>query len=90
MTDEEMADVLRSHGYLVVKVPECNKDYGHGKHVLITRSGVCQGKEPIPHGYHSSHVGTFGMWVNCQCGKSFSDCTDDPTPWGLHKAENHL
>ena len=84
---EGMVGTLRENGYMVFKVPVCKIEGPHGRHAVITRTAHCEGKEPIPHGYHSSNMGSFGMWVNCQCGRSFSDCSSDPTPWERHKAE---
>ena len=35
-----------------------------------------------------AHLGTFGWWRNCKCGKAFNDCTDAPTEWEKHKEEH--
>lgn len=96
MTDDTealiaMAQTLQDNGYLVFKVPPCNRNgHGHGRHVLLTRSAVCEGKEPVPHGFHSSHLGTFGFWNHCQCGRDFNDYSrgdDGQTPWERHVVE---
>lgn len=88
---DEAVALLREAGYLVVKIPPCGKEGSdHGRHVLITRSAACEGGGTIPHGYHSSHFGTFGKWMNCQCGHSFSDYGDPPTDWEKHKAEHGI
>lgn len=88
--DATMAAALRRHGYLVVKIPACKKTgQGHGSHTLITRTAMCDGEEPKPHGLASSHLGTFGMWCYCACGRGFADYTlgdPEPTPWEEHMA----
>lgn len=83
-TREELAK-LRGSGYMVVKVPECTKPPGHGRHILITRSAACEGVGPIPHGYQTSHLGTFGLWVHCRCGHDFSDYGKAPSDWVQHQ-----
>src|SRR5262245_14400606 len=85
----DAAALLRSAGYLVVKVPPCRfEGLDHGKHVLITRSATCPGGGNIPHGIHGWHQGTFGPWANCQCGHSFSDYGQDPSDWEKHKRDH--
>ncbi len=90
---QAMATTLVEHGYLVFKVPECKAgERGHGRHTLITRSGMCPGREPMPHGLTRFHQGSFGMWAMCSCGGSFAtytfaDDADAPSPWDRHKAE---
>lgn len=94
MTDELRAalKLVQEAGYLVAKIPECKLGgRDHGSHTLITRSARCPGGGTIPHGLHSWHLGTFGMWANCKCGGSFSDyygSEDDPSNWEKHKAEH--
>ena len=95
MTDEEMAAHLGQRGYLVAKIPPCSRQgRGHGRHTLITRSGMCDGEEPMPHAFASLHDGSFGPWVYCACGRGFAwyrpDDSDEPTPWDQHKAEHGI
>jgi hypothetical protein len=83
---DEAATLLRDAGYLVVKIPPCGKQgRDHGRHILITRSASCPGGGTIPHGAHGGHLGTFGYWVNCRCGDSFSDYSGPPSDWEKHK-----
>lgn len=86
---QEALRVVKEAGYMVTKVPECNRDFPHGRHPLITRTKSCPGKEPIPHGYHSSFGGSFGTWINCLCGHAFADYgfTGGASPWIEHKVE---
>jgi hypothetical protein len=90
----EMAAHLRENGYLVFKVPPCNRmERGHGRHALLTRSAMCEGQEPVPHGFHSTHFGSFGPWNSCTCGRDFNDYSEDEnglTPWQRHMAEVSL
>jgi hypothetical protein len=96
MSDEIKAAIalLREAGFLVAKIPECKKgDRDHGRHTLLVRSAMCDGGGTIPHGYHSSFMGSFGMWVNCLCGHSFSDydnSDDRPSKWAEHKQEHKI
>lgn len=82
--------------YLVFKAPECKvKGRGHGRHTLMTRSAMCPGEEPMPHGYAHFHMGTFGPWIKCRCGREFSDYHFDPenaepTNWQAHKTEHGI
>lgn len=87
----EMAAALRASGYLVVKIPPCDRaGTGHGRHDLLRRAptAYCEGEEPIPHGLAGSNLGTFGWWRRCRCGRSFNDNTEPPTAWDQHKEEN--
>lgn len=88
LDEAEMVEALRESGYLVVKIPPCSKQGGHGRHELVTKTVMCEGAEPIPHGYHSSFHTALGVRVNCRCGRSFSDATDRPTPWDEHMEEH--
>lgn len=95
MTDEltEAIKLVREAGYLVAKIPPCTRaGRGHGKHILTTKSASCPGEEPIPHGYQTSHRGSFGIWVYCRCGDSFSDYgpEDEPSNWEKHKQEHGI
>lgn len=95
MTDQEMAAHLSGRGYLVAKIPPCSRQgRGHGRHVLITRSGTCDGEEPMPHAFVNLHQGSFGIWVNCACGHGFADYrlddADELTPWEQHEAEHGI
>lgn len=85
----EMAAALRAAGYLVVKVPPCERDFGHGRHSLITRSAMCEGREPIPHAPINGHFGSFGWRVICACGGDFATY-DEPSEWDEHKAEHNI
>jgi hypothetical protein len=93
-SDDEIArarTLLVEAGYLVTKIPPCNRgDANHGRHSLITRTAVCEGGGVIPHGYHGTHMGSFGWWMNCQCGHSFADygLEGEETPWEQHKREH--
>jgi hypothetical protein len=92
VTEQEMAQALTAAGYLVVKIPDCKHGGGHGRHTLITRSAMCEGAEPIPHGWVNGHSGSFGWRNICACGRSFADynINDDdtsPTAWQKHQAE---
>jgi len=92
MTDElaRALKIVQDAGYLVAKIPECRRQgTDHGSHILITRSAKCPGGGKIPHGVHSTHLGTFGVWINCLCGESYADYYggDGPTSWELHKQE---
>jgi hypothetical protein len=82
-------DLLTAHGYLVAKIPPCNRNGGHGRHPLITRTASCEGAGPIPHGWRSGRMGTFGWWNDCKCGHGFSDYAPDGelTNWQKHLAE---
>ena len=46
---------------------------------------MCEGEEPIPHGYVSTHIGTFDWWTSCSCGHEFN--TDN---WEKHKLEHKI
>ena len=85
------AKLLSANGYLVFKIPACERaGRGHGRHVLVTRSAVCDGEEPMPHASAGFHMGAFGPWIRCACGREFRDYTagdEDVTPWSAHKAE---
>ncbi len=89
---DEAVRLLREQGYLVVKIPACDKaGKGHGRHSLITRTANCEGEEPMPHGLRNVHQGTFAPWVNCACGHSFNDGPFDdgsPSEWQKHKEEH--
>lgn len=86
MTDLNLlAQELRANGYLVIKIPECRRPEGHGRHILVTRSAICDGVEPIPHGLRQSAQGLFYMWYTCLCGKDFN--TED---WNQHKKEHGI
>ncbi len=88
MNEQQAIKLLQELGYMVVKVPACNRDYDHGRHPLITKTKSCLGKGNIPHGYHSSYSGVFGLIVNCKCGYGFSDYMGDPlTDWEKHNKE---
>lgn len=67
--------LVRESGYVAFKAPPCKYPGGHGRHSLITRTISCEGVEPIPHGFHGTHMGSFGWWVHCQCGHAFADYT---------------
>lgn len=84
--------LLRNAGYLVFEIPDCKRQYDHGRHVLITRSASCAGRGEIPHGLYNTYQGSFGLWINCQCGESFSDYTFDggQTSWQQHKEEHDI
>jgi hypothetical protein len=93
MTDvAAMVETLSAAGYLVVKIPPCDRRGGHGRHALITRTAQCDGVEPIPHGFHSTHRRLFGYGVTCACGGSFSDYSKDgePSAWAEHKAQHGI
>lgn len=87
---EAAIKVLRGGGFMVARIPECTKPLGHGRHILVTRSAACEGVGPIPHGYQTSHLGSFGMWVHCRCGHSFSDYGESPSNWATHKQEHQI
>lgn len=86
--------LLRDAGFLVAKIPACKKgDRDHGRHTLLVRSAMCEGGGTIPHGYLKASMGTFGMWMHCQCGHMFSDYTfgdDGLTDWAKHKKEHGI
>ena len=89
----DMIDNLTAAGYLVFKADECKyQDRPHGRHTLTTRSAVCEGIEPMPHGVQGGNFGTFGYWVNCQCGHSFAHygAEGEQTPWERHKMEKAI
>jgi hypothetical protein len=87
---KEIIVELQEAGFMVFKVPKCELGNGHGRHVLKTRSAICEGKEPIPHGYqNSSSRGLLGgSSVYCRCGLSFTSFSGEKdTPWEQHKRE---
>jgi hypothetical protein len=86
---EAAVSLLRENGYQVSRKTACTTVGGHGRHTLKTRSEVCPGEEPMPHGYRSGHQGTFDWWVHCQCGSAFPD-NDGPRGWAAHTAEHGI
>lgn len=82
--------LLGDNGYMVFKIPECAMPPGHGRHTLRTRSAMCEGVGPIPHGYHNAYFGSFGPIINCRCGLAFSDYGSKPSQWVKHQQEHGL
>jgi len=90
-----MIKTLSDAGYLVVKVPPCDIERGHGRHSLVTRSAMCPGKEPIPHAFLNGYMSSFGFNAVCACGRHLStvptgeDATG-PSEWDEHKTEHDI
>lgn len=85
--------VVRAAGFEVIRVPVCDREGGHGRHSLRTKTFRCEGVEPMPHGLmHLSSRGFLGgSSVICACGRSFTYMPDqDDTPWLLHCLENGI
>lgn len=91
---EDAVALLTDAGYTVFLPPACKRPGGHGRHSLMTRSAMCPGVEPIPHGLHSVRTGSFGPIVDCRCGSSFRHDdwagTGRPSQWEKHKAEHDI
>ena len=98
MADDDVQQaiaLLRERGYYVSGVEPCRHSVSrpdgtpwlHGRHTLRHLAGptYCAGSTPLPHGYHSSHQGTFDVWVACLCGRDFNS-----TNWPVHKAEHGI
>ena len=89
----EAIQMLEGNGFAVIKLPKCKNDSPHGKHSLKTKTYMCDGKEPIPHGYNSGYFGSFGWRVNCLCGDSFPDypiADGEKSAWKKHQKEHGL